>query len=112
LRHSNDVHRGRAEAACFAVNNELGRANGRNIVNAAGYDVAPGLVPVLKAWGDGLSLENILKQLANLRDLQVPMRLPGVKWNTSPTDFFLIDSAQPARFDGKEWALFGKVIGR
>ena len=80
--------------------------------NVSGYVIAHGTVHVLKACGDDLSRENIMKQMANIRDLQVPMMLPGVKWNTSPTDFFLIESAQLARFDGKEWALFGKVIGR
>jgi len=80
--------------------------------NVSGYIIAQGLVQVLKACGDDLSRENIMKQMANIRDLQMPMMLPGVKWNTSATDFFLIESAQLARFDGKEWALFGKVIGR
>lgn len=80
--------------------------------NVSGYVIAQGLVHVLKACGDDLSRENIMRQMANIRDLQVPMMLPGVKWNTSPTDFFLIESAQLARFDGKEWALFGKVLGR
>ena len=80
--------------------------------NVAGYLIAQGTVQVLKACGDDLSRENIMKQMANIRDLQVPMMLPGVKWNTSPTDFFLIESAQLGKFDGKEWVLFGKVIGR
>lgn len=80
--------------------------------NVSGYIIAQGLVHVLKACGDDLSRENIMKQMASIRDLQVPMMLPGVKWNTSPTDFFLIESAQLAKFDGKEWALFGKVLGR
>jgi len=38
--------------------------------------------------------------------------LPGIKWNTGAEDFFLIESGQLARFDGKEWVLFGKIIGR
>lgn len=80
--------------------------------NVSGYVIAQGTVHLLKSCGDDLSRENIMKQMANIRELQVPMMLPGVKWNTSPTDFFLIESAQLARFDGKEWALFGKVIGR
>ncbi len=79
--------------------------------NVSGYIMAEGLVHVLQACGDDLSRENIMKEIANIHDLQIPMMLPGVKWNTSATDFFLIESAQLARFDGKEWALFGKVIG-
>jgi ABC-type branched-subunit amino acid transport system substrate-binding protein len=86
--------------------------NINDVFNVNGYVLSQGLVHLLKACGDDLSRENIMKQMTNIRDLQVPMMLPGVKWNTSPTDFFLIESAQLARFDGKEWALFGKVIGR
>ncbi|CAN0339549.1 unnamed protein product, partial [Phaeothamnion confervicola] len=80
--------------------------------NVAGYVIAEGVVHVLKACGDDLSRENVMRQMANIKDLQVPMMLPGIKWNTSPDDFFLIQSAQLARFDGKEWARFGKIIGR
>jgi branched-chain amino acid transport system substrate-binding protein len=39
------------------------------------------------------------------------MMLPGMKWNTSPTDFALIESGQLARFDGTKWVLFGDIIG-
>jgi ABC-type branched-subunit amino acid transport system substrate-binding protein len=100
----------KAYAAWFKKYNTEGNFN--DGFNVAGYVMAQGLVHVLKACGDDLSRENIMRQLASIRDLQVPMMLPGVKWNTSATDFFLIESAQLARFDGKEWALFGKVIGR
>jgi len=100
----------KAYVAWFRKYNPEGNIN--DGFNVAGYVMAQGLVHVLKACGDDLSRDNVMKQLANIRDLQVPMMLPGVKWNTSATDFFLIESAQLARFDGKEWALFGKVIGR
>jgi branched-chain amino acid transport system substrate-binding protein len=80
--------------------------------NVSGYLIAQGVVHVLKACGDDLTRENVMKQMASLKDLQVPMMLPGIKWNTSATDFFLIESAQLARFDGKEWVRFGKIIGR
>jgi branched-chain amino acid transport system substrate-binding protein len=38
------------------------------------------------------------------------MLLPGVKVNTSATDFYPVEQMQLARFDGKRWALFGEVI--
>ena len=84
----------------------------RDSSNVSGYLIAQGVVHVLKACGDDLSRENVMKQMASIRDLQLPMMLPGIKWNTGPDDFFLIESAQLARFDGKEWARFGKIIGR
>jgi len=80
--------------------------------NVAGYLIAQGVVHVLKACGDDLSRENVMKQMASIKDLQVPMMLPGIKWNTSASDFYLIESAQLVRFDGKEWVRFGKIIGR
>jgi branched-chain amino acid transport system substrate-binding protein len=40
----------------------------------------------------------------------VPMLLPGVKINTSPTDFYPIEQMQLQRFDGKQWILFGDLI--
>jgi branched-chain amino acid transport system substrate-binding protein len=80
--------------------------------NANGYVIARGVVEILKACGDDLSRENVMKQMTSIRDLQVPMMLPGIKWNTSPTDYFLIESGQLARFDGKEWNMFGPIIGK
>ena len=51
-----------------------------------------------------------MKQAASLKDFTVPMLLPGIKINTSPTDFSPIKQVQMARFDGKEWKLFGPVL--
>jgi ABC-type branched-subunit amino acid transport system substrate-binding protein len=80
--------------------------------NVAGYLIARGTVHVLKACGDDLSRENVMRKMASIRDLQMPMMIPGIKWNTAPDDFYLIKSGQMARFDGKEWKLFGKIIGK
>jgi len=80
--------------------------------NVSGYLIAQGVVHVLKACGDDLSRENVMRQMTSIKDLQLPMMLPGIKWNTSQDDFFLIESAQLARFDGKEWVSFGKIIGK
>lgn len=80
--------------------------------NVAGYLIAQGVVHALRQCGDDLSRENVMRQMANIKDLQMSMMLPGITWNTSPTDFFLMESGQLARFDGKEWKLFGKVIGK
>ncbi len=40
------------------------------------------------------------------------MMLPGIKWNTGAGDQFLIESAQLARVDDKQWVRFGKIIGK
>jgi ABC-type branched-subunit amino acid transport system substrate-binding protein len=85
--------------------------NINDVFNVNGYLIASGVVGVLEACGDDITRENIMKQMASIKNQQMPMMLPGIKWNTSAEDFFLIESAQLARFDGKEWALFGDVIG-
>jgi ABC-type branched-subunit amino acid transport system substrate-binding protein len=84
----------------------------KDAFNVTGYLIAQGVVHVLKACGDDLTRANVMKQMASIRDLQLPMMLPGIKWNTSADDYFLIESAQLARFDGREWVRFGPVLGK
>ena len=80
--------------------------------NVFGYAVGQTLVQVLKQCGDNLTRENVMKQAANLKDLQLAILLPGIKINTSPTDFAPIQAEQLIRFDGKQWVRFGEVIGK
>jgi len=80
-------------------------ADGNNVY---GYLVAQTLVQVLKQCGSDLSRDNIMKQAANIKDLALPLLLPGVKINTSPTDFYPIEQEQLAKFDGERWVLFGE----
>ncbi|MES1149081.1 MAG: ABC transporter substrate-binding protein [Bradyrhizobium guangdongense] len=79
-----------------------------NYVNA--YNSAMALEAVLKACGDDLSTENILKQTYAIRDLELPMLLPGIKINTSPTDHVPVDQMQFMRFNGKSWERFGELL--
>jgi branched-chain amino acid transport system substrate-binding protein len=79
--------------------------------NVNGYLIAKGVVHVLEQCGDDLTRANVMKQMASIKDLDMPMMLPGVKWNTSADDFSLIESGQLARFDGKEWKMFGEIVG-
>ena len=62
--------------------------------------------------GDNLTRKNVIKQATSLKDLEVPMLLPGIKVNTSPTDYYPVESYQLARFDGTTFQLFGKVMGK
>ncbi len=81
-----------------------------NAFNAYGYTVAQTLVQVLKQCGDDLTRENVMKQAANLKQLVLPMLLPGIKISTSPTDFAPIKQMQLIKFNGKTWELFGPVL--
>src|SRR3954467_3600063 len=78
-----------------------------NYVNS--YNSAMALEHVLKACGDDLSTENILKQAYAIKNLELPMLLPGIKLNTSPTDHVPVDQMQFMRFNGKSWERFGEL---
>jgi ABC-type branched-subunit amino acid transport system substrate-binding protein len=78
-----------------------------NYVNA--YNSAMALEAVLKACGDDLSTENILKHAYAIHDLELPMLLPGIKINTSPTDHIPVDQMQFMRFNGQNWQRFGEL---
>ncbi|MCA0246494.1 MAG: branched-chain amino acid ABC transporter substrate-binding protein, partial [Proteobacteria bacterium] len=54
--------------------------------------------------------ENLMKQVASMKDVEIPLLLPGIKLNTSATDFYPIQSMQLQRFEGDTWKLFGNVI--
>ena len=81
-----------------------------DINNVYGYSVAQTLVAVLKASGNNLTRENIMKQAASIHDLKLPMLLPGITISTSATDFAPIKQMQLMKFDGETWKLFGEVI--
>jgi branched-chain amino acid transport system substrate-binding protein len=49
-----------------------------------------------------------MKQAANLRDLSLPILLPGITINTSPTDYFPIEQMQMVRFTGEHWKDLGR----
>jgi branched-chain amino acid transport system substrate-binding protein len=85
--------------------------NPTDVYNVVGYTEAQALVEILKRCGDDLTRENVMKQASSLKNLELPMFLPGIKITTSPTDYRIIKQLQLMRFDGKQWVLFGDVIG-
>ena len=80
--------------------------------NVYGYVVAQGLVQVLKQCGDNLTRENVMKQAASLKDFTPKLMLPGIKVNTSATDFAPIEQEQLVKFDGKQWVPMGEIVGK
>jgi branched-chain amino acid transport system substrate-binding protein len=75
-----------------------------------GYDAAILMVHVLKQCGNDLSRANILKQATSIDGLDLPMLLPGIKINTSPTNYSPIRQMQLQSFNGKSWELFGDIL--
>ena len=74
------------------------------------YTVAQGLVHVLKACGNDLSRENVMKQAASIKDLELGGLLPGIKVNTSATDFAPLSQLQLMKFKGDTWERFGEIL--
>ena len=80
-----------------------------NYITAYGF--CKTLMQVLKQANGDFSRDNIMKQAANdLHDLEIPILLPGLKINTSPTNHHPIRAMQLEKWDGTKWGLFGKVI--
>lgn len=75
-----------------------------------GYAVAMTLAHVLKQCGNDLSRENVMKQAADVHDLEIPVLLPGIKVNTSATNFHPLRQLQLSRWNGKTWERFGDII--
>jgi len=75
-----------------------------------GYTVTQTLVHVLKQCGDNLTRENVMKQAASITDLELGGLLPGIKVNTSATDFAPLSQLQLMRFKGDTWERFGDII--
>lgn len=83
-----------------------------DIYNVYAYANAQLLVKVLQQCGDDLTRENVMKQAASLANVELPMLLPGIRINTSATDYDPVKQLQLMRFDGKEWVRFGDIVGR
>jgi branched-chain amino acid transport system substrate-binding protein len=85
-------------------------ANRADVLVIYGYTEAQTLVHVLNACGDNLTRENVMKQAASIRDLELDGLLPGIKINTSATNFAPISQLQLMRFKGETWERFGDII--
>jgi len=85
-------------------------ANPADNLNVYGYSCAQTMVAVLKASGDDLTRENVMKQAASIHNEKLPMLLPGVAISTSASDFAPIKQMQLEKFDGTNWKLFGELL--
>jgi branched-chain amino acid transport system substrate-binding protein len=79
--------------------------------NEIGISIAATFVQVLKQCGNDLTRENLLRQATSLKNLELPLLLPGIKLNTGSEDHYPIEQLQLVKFDGKTWARFGDVLG-
>jgi branched-chain amino acid transport system substrate-binding protein len=81
-----------------------------DVLVASGYSSAQSLVHVLKACGDDLTRESVLKQVTQLSDYRTGMLLPGIQIEITPTDYSGMRQLQLMKLDGDRWKLFGGMI--
>jgi branched-chain amino acid transport system substrate-binding protein len=75
-----------------------------------GHVEAQALVQVVKQWGEDLTRENVMKQAASLKNLEIGMLPPGITVNTSANDFAPVKRMRMQRFNGESWELFGPLM--
>ena len=84
--------------------------NPNEFYNAYGYMVGMVMHRVLDQCKGDFSRKSIMAQANNLQELELPLLLPGIKVNTSPTDHRPLEQMQLQRWNGKQWERFGAVI--
>jgi ABC-type branched-subunit amino acid transport system substrate-binding protein len=75
-----------------------------------GYSGAVMMEKVLRAAGNNLTRENIMKIATNFPLTELPVLLPGVKIGYTPTDYASYHTLRMQRFDGTRWVPFGDPI--
>ena len=74
------------------------------------YGISMTMLQVLKQCKGNFSRANVMHQAENLRNVEIPVLLPGITISTSPTDHRPIKAMQLERWDGKTWVRFGSLI--
>jgi len=77
---------------------------------AAGYHYATLMVKVLQACKGDFSRDNIMRQATSMREVQLPLLLPGITISTAADDYLPFQQMQLRRFSGKSWVGFGEII--
>ncbi len=80
-------------------------------LTSAGYGLAQSLLYILQQCGDHLTRDSVMYQATHMHDVEFPLLLPGIKINTSPTDYRGYNQMQLLKFDGKRWVPFGEISG-
>ena len=82
-----------------------------DVLAFGGYGLTQAMIYILEQCGDNLTRENVMYQATHMHDVELPLFLPGIKLNTTPTNYRAYNQMQLVKFDGKRWAPFGDVIG-
>jgi hypothetical protein len=68
--------------------------------NVIAYYMASAVVEALKSCGAELTRERLLDRVSHMEEVAVPMLIPGITLNTTPTDYHAIKQMRLKRFDG------------
>jgi branched-chain amino acid transport system substrate-binding protein len=69
------------------------------------------MVQVLKQCGSNLIRENVMKQVASLKDFAPDTVFPGIKINSSASGLAPIEQLRMMQFKSGRWELSGDIIG-
>ena len=78
--------------------------------NVIAYYMASAVVEALKSCGAELTRERLLDRVSHMEEVAVPMLIPGITLNTTPTDYHAIKQMRLKRFDGARWVPLGGII--
>ena len=111
-----DTAKWRSAIECAGSASAAGSGRADGATHAGSFDVGymgalPGMIVMAAADGNDLSRDNFKRQAESLKNFRQPLLLPGIAMNTGPNDHAPIDQAQLSKFNGKQWVLFGDVLG-
>jgi ABC-type branched-subunit amino acid transport system substrate-binding protein len=78
--------------------------------NVIAYYMASAVVEALKSCGAELTRDRLLDRVSHMEEVAVPMLIPGITLNTTPTDYHAIKQMRLKRFDGARWVPLGGII--
>jgi ABC-type branched-subunit amino acid transport system substrate-binding protein len=90
----------------------LAGSNPNDITAITGYAAIEIAVEILRRCGDDLTRANVLKQATNLKGLKVSMLINGITIQTTPENYAAVEQTRFAKFDGKNWVLFGDLVAK
>jgi branched-chain amino acid transport system substrate-binding protein len=79
-------------------------------LSALAFNTGELLVKLLEQAGSDLSRDNIRRQAENLRQMTLPLLLPGITVSTSATDHYPVEQLQLMRWESGRWIRFGELM--
>ena len=87
----------------------LPSAKSDDVFNYYGMAVAYTMVDTLRKAGRNLTRAGVLKAATHLNEVN-PFLLPGVRIQTSPSDYYPMDKVKLARYKNDHWQFFGNLV--